>query len=405
MPRIFISYRRADTELIVGRIYDRLVMAFGEQYVFKDVERIPPGQDFRDVIKGYVNSCDVMLAMIGPQWLTVTESDGTRRIDNPHDFVRFELSEALQRADVLVIPAYVMLAKPITADDLPAELEKLAYNNGIQIRNDPDFNTDMRRLIEYLRDYDQQRRAGRSATVFPPSDQLQPVAMQPPPAAAPPAVTPAPARPNSLSRMAILLGGGAVVLVVVLCVLLTILGGLLDTDADGDGSTNDQTISRADFTTQDTNLPFLGTAIRVSYPETWVVTTELQGFTLGSDSAALQEAVTSAATGIPTIYSRGAALQIGDLPHDVPVGTYTAQLWATDYQDLLLNVGYAVSSPVQTSWGGKSGYQISYVLGSTTTEYFFYEASADLTVVVTILTNGAGFDDETEAIIDSITLR
>ncbi len=46
-PGIFISYRRSDTPDAVGRIYDRLVSEFGKARVFKDVDSIPLGQDFR----------------------------------------------------------------------------------------------------------------------------------------------------------------------------------------------------------------------------------------------------------------------------------------------------------------------------------------------------------------------
>ena len=66
MPRIFISYRRSDSEIIAGRIYDRLVAAFGEDNIFMDIDDIPPGLDFRDVIDQALAKTDVMLAIIGP---------------------------------------------------------------------------------------------------------------------------------------------------------------------------------------------------------------------------------------------------------------------------------------------------------------------------------------------------
>ncbi|RMG81744.1 MAG: TIR domain-containing protein, partial [Chloroflexi bacterium] len=106
MPRIFISYRRADSVTITGRIYDRLVAEYSDRNVFKDVDDIPLGADFRRVLDEEVGSCDVLLVIIGQQWLTL-EENGQRRLDNPDDFVRIEVEAGLNRNDVLVIPVLV----------------------------------------------------------------------------------------------------------------------------------------------------------------------------------------------------------------------------------------------------------------------------------------------------------
>lgn len=68
MSGIFISYRRSDNPDATGRIYDRLVAEFGKALVFKDVDSIPLGQDFRGHLNGIVGDCGVMLAIIGPRW-------------------------------------------------------------------------------------------------------------------------------------------------------------------------------------------------------------------------------------------------------------------------------------------------------------------------------------------------
>src|SRR5688500_12486113 len=106
MPKIFISYRRADSRAHTGRLYDRLVATFGEASVFMDVNNnnIPLGRDFRDVLRESVAECDVLLALIGRSWLTIVDENGARRIDNPNYFVRIEIESALQRTDCLVIP-------------------------------------------------------------------------------------------------------------------------------------------------------------------------------------------------------------------------------------------------------------------------------------------------------------
>jgi hypothetical protein len=78
--------------------------------------------------------------------------EGMRRVDDPNDFVRIEIESALRR-DIPVIPLLVRDAKMPNADELPAELENLAYRNGIKIRPDPDFHNDMDRLIQGLNEY------------------------------------------------------------------------------------------------------------------------------------------------------------------------------------------------------------------------------------------------------------
>jgi hypothetical protein len=146
MPRIFISYRRADTRTISGRIHDRLFNAFGKKSVFKDVDNIPPGSDFRGVIGDAITSCDVMLVIIGQKWVDILNE----RLQNPDDWTRFEVKTALQRDNMIVVPVLVDGAQMPLAKELPEEIRELAFNNAVVIRDDPDFHRDMDRLIEWL---------------------------------------------------------------------------------------------------------------------------------------------------------------------------------------------------------------------------------------------------------------
>lgn len=146
---VFISYRRADSDDIVGRIYDRLADGFGREAIFKDVDAIPLGTDFRQVIDTAVGNCQVLLAVIGRDWLTVTESDGSRRLDSPRDYVRLEIESALERG-IPVIPLLVRGATMPQAADLPLAIRDLAHRNGISVRSDPDFKGDMERLIRAI---------------------------------------------------------------------------------------------------------------------------------------------------------------------------------------------------------------------------------------------------------------
>src|SRR5215510_4971750 len=112
MPQIFISYRRADTGKDAGRIYDRLVDTFGKPSVFKDVDNIPLGTDFRRVLTEYIEKSDVMLVLIGERWLEVDANTGLRRIDDENDFVRFEILHALTKPNLKIIPVVITPARP-----------------------------------------------------------------------------------------------------------------------------------------------------------------------------------------------------------------------------------------------------------------------------------------------------
>src|SRR5215831_16515157 len=100
---IFVSYRRHESRDFAGRLYDRLAGRFGEGQVFIDVDTIEPGVDFAEAISREVATCQVLVAVIGPNWLTATDERGRRRLDDPDDLVRLEIEAALAR-DVRVIP-------------------------------------------------------------------------------------------------------------------------------------------------------------------------------------------------------------------------------------------------------------------------------------------------------------
>ena len=143
---IFISYRRQETAWPARQLYEVLASRYGTQSVFKDVDDIEPGEDFVDKITAAVASCDVLLALIGPQWLVMANSEGGRRLDDPEDFVRLELSAALSRG-VRVVPILVDGARMPRADELPAELAPLVRRQAVEI-NPVGFNTD--RLLSML---------------------------------------------------------------------------------------------------------------------------------------------------------------------------------------------------------------------------------------------------------------
>ncbi len=151
MARIFISYRRQDRPSTTGRIYDQLENAFGRDKVFRDINDIDAGQDFRTKIAQEVDQSDILLVIIGPKWENITDNQGNRRLDNPNDFVRLEIEAGLKDPKKVVIPVLAENAPMPNPDTLPKSLRELCYRNAVNIRQDPDFHSDMHKLISQIR--------------------------------------------------------------------------------------------------------------------------------------------------------------------------------------------------------------------------------------------------------------
>ena len=103
MSGLFISYRRDDAAGHAGRLFDHLSRTFGADEVFMDVDDIQRGDTFADTLTERLQQADVLLAVIGPRWLTLADAAGTRRLDKADDWVRTEVSGALAGGR-LVIP-------------------------------------------------------------------------------------------------------------------------------------------------------------------------------------------------------------------------------------------------------------------------------------------------------------
>lgn len=149
MRPIFISYRRDDTEGQAGRLFEDLREVFGADNVFMDVATIEPGVDFRRVIEKSTESCGVLLALVGRQWLTVNDDKGRRRLDEPNDFVRLEIAAALKR-DIPVIPVLLQGARMPRQEDLPEDLRDFAFRNSVELTH-ARWDSDVQVLIEALR--------------------------------------------------------------------------------------------------------------------------------------------------------------------------------------------------------------------------------------------------------------
>jgi hypothetical protein len=167
--KVFVSYRRSDSADIAGRLADRLADQFGVGSVFKDLASLSPGANFVDAIRDEIAACDAFLTIIGPGWINSTNADGVRRIDDPNDPIRLEIETALALAKP-VIPVLVQAASIPSPDALPGKLQQLAYRNAVSIRPDPDFSSDVARLIEALEKLGPPPPRKPTTPVFPPAE-------------------------------------------------------------------------------------------------------------------------------------------------------------------------------------------------------------------------------------------
>lgn len=145
---VFLSYRRDDATahalLLRTTLHERLPGV----RVFMDLDSIEGGQDFAEIIGEALDSCAVLVALIGPQWATLTDEKGRPRLYDPDDWVRLEVQTALDRG-VRVIPALVDGARPLRQELLPAELHQLARLNALELSSRR-YEYDADQLVELI---------------------------------------------------------------------------------------------------------------------------------------------------------------------------------------------------------------------------------------------------------------
>ncbi len=146
-PKIFISYRPEDSGELCDQIYSRLITRFGAGIVVRDIDNIPLGIDFRDYLGNIMRQCAVALIIIGKEWAQLQEpATGSSLLANPADLVRLEIEAALKR-NIAVVPVLVNGTTLPVETDLPASISGIVYRNGLSLRPDFDFETDVERLM------------------------------------------------------------------------------------------------------------------------------------------------------------------------------------------------------------------------------------------------------------------
>jgi tetratricopeptide (TPR) repeat protein len=149
---VFINYRGEDSHSYGALLYTELVRQFGKDHVFLDAESIPAGADFVEELLARVRSARVLLAVIGPHWLTATDSAGQRRLDDPDDWIRRELAEAFI-AGIRVIPVLTEQAELPTTAQLPTDIAVLSRCQYRRLRyREP--TADLTRIVSDLANVD-----------------------------------------------------------------------------------------------------------------------------------------------------------------------------------------------------------------------------------------------------------
>jgi tetratricopeptide (TPR) repeat protein len=176
--RFFISYRRDEAAQWGLLLSERLAAYFGGGQIFKDVDSIQLGDNYAEMLANAIASCNVLLAIIGDRWLTITDSQGRRRLEDPDDFVRQEIETAFTY-NVTVIPVLVGGARMPHEEELPSSLTPLLRYQAAEIsenRLDADIEELLKRLESIVAGEQVQsvaeQQGNRPATASPPAADL-----------------------------------------------------------------------------------------------------------------------------------------------------------------------------------------------------------------------------------------
>jgi hypothetical protein len=183
--RIFLSYRRSDCQPQANGLYDGLRRRLPDARVFMDIDGIPAGADFEEHIRREISMCDIVLVMIGDNWLDARPGSDVRRIDEPADFVRLEVESALAHPHVDTLPVLVEDTVMPSATEMPDSIARLARLQCVEL-SDRRWLWDLDHLVAEVEKV--ARRHGKiAAPAQPPPSEHPPVPRSP----AQPARTPA----------------------------------------------------------------------------------------------------------------------------------------------------------------------------------------------------------------------
>lgn len=153
---VFICYRRDDSSGHAVHLFHVLGEQLKGERVFMDID-MGPGEEFARKIEREVGSCELLIALIGKQWLGLRDGEGRRRLEDPVDYVRLEIATALAGGKV-VLPVLVDGARIPAAGDLPDNIAGLPSRQYFELRNQT-WNGDVRQLARDVKRKLAERRA------------------------------------------------------------------------------------------------------------------------------------------------------------------------------------------------------------------------------------------------------
>lgn len=145
---IFISYRRRDASAIARWLEETIEQNFGKSSVFIDTDAIEMADEWPARIQDALDKASVMLVLIGPDWLRSHDEYGSRRLDNPKDWVRMEILHALEKG-LKIYPILISKADLPEAKGLPEELRPLLNHQSFNLR-EAEWRTDIAQLLKKL---------------------------------------------------------------------------------------------------------------------------------------------------------------------------------------------------------------------------------------------------------------
>ena len=148
MAGVFISYRRADSDIAAGRLADDLSEIFGPDTIFRDIDRLEPGVNYVIALNRVLDSCVALIVVIGPRWLTITDEKGNRRLTDPNDWVRAEIHKALER-QIPLIPVLLSGTMMPRETEIPNDLKPLLDRQAMDL-SDRHWKQDLEILVRAL---------------------------------------------------------------------------------------------------------------------------------------------------------------------------------------------------------------------------------------------------------------
>lgn len=150
MAGVFVNYRVNDQSLAAASLARELVHQFGEDLVFFDIWSMPPGTEYPGEMRRALESADVLVAVVGPQWMQIDPATGRSRLEDERDWVRLEIARSLERG-IPVLPVLLPGARRPVHSELPESIRAFASRQVTHLsrRRLPD---EMAELVEHLVD-------------------------------------------------------------------------------------------------------------------------------------------------------------------------------------------------------------------------------------------------------------